>query len=219
MNTRALNELGEKDFQSYKKYLRDIEGQARRCKTIVQNLLRFSRSSTKIEMNEVKINDVLVETISLIEHQLTMHKINLTTDFQDEIPALQANAGMLQQVFTNIIINSLHAMENGGNLIISSRYSLKMGEFGRAVEISFSDDGCGIPSEIQKNIFEPFFTTKEIGKGTGLGLSVSYGIIKDHGGEIKVESVEGCGTTFIIILPLEKSLISPDKNSEKGKAR
>lgn len=219
MNTRELNELGEKDFQSYKKYLRDIEGQARRCKTIVQNLLRFSRSSTKIEMNEVKINDVLVETISLIEHQLTMHKINLTTDFQDEVPALQANAGMLQQVFTNIIINSLHAMENGGNLIISSRYSLKMGEFGNAVEISFSDDGCGIPSEIQKNIFEPFFTTKEIGKGTGLGLSVSYGIIKDHGGEIKVESVEGCGTTFIIILPLEKSLISPDKNLEKGKVR
>jgi len=210
MNRKALAEMTEKDLESYKKHLRDIEAQSRRCKMIVQNLLKFSRSSTKIEMTETDINSVLLETISLIEHQLTMHKINLVTDLRENIPHLQANPGMLQQVFTNIIINAIHAMENGGNLIISSRYSPSLGEFSGAVEISISDDGCGIPLEIQKNIFEPFFTTKGIGKGTGLGLSVSYGIVREHGGEIKVDSVENCGSVFTIVLPLEKPAANSD---------
>ncbi len=217
MSRRKYNEVSEKDFELYQKHLRDIEDQARRCKTIVQNLLRFSRSATKIEMTDININEALLETISLIEHQLTMHKINLTTDLKGEIPTIQGNSGMLQQVFTNIIINALHAMEGGGNLIIASRYAPQLGEFSGAVEVSFSDDGCGIPEDIQNNIFEPFFTTKEVGKGTGLGLSVSYGIIKDHGGEIKVESFEGCGTTFIIILPVEKYRVGPDIKSRMGR--
>ena len=205
MNRQPFAQVTEKDFETYKKHLRDIETQTRRCKTIVQNLLKFSRSSSKIDKTEIDINAALLETITLIEHQLMMHKINLTTDFGDDVPLMQANAGMLQQVFTNIIINAIHAMAEGGNLQIVSRHSPGLGEFSGAIEISFTDDGCGIPSEIQKNIFEPFFTTKAIGQGTGLGLSVSYGIIREHGGEIKVESVEDCGTTFTIILPLEKN--------------
>jgi len=217
MNRRPFAEITEKDFEAYKKHLRDIEAQSRRCKTIVQNLLKFSRSSSKIDLMEISPNDVLLETISLIEHQMTMHKVTLTTDLQENVPPIQGNAGMLQQVFTNIIINAQHAMEkNGGNLIVTSRYSPGLGEFGGAVEISFSDDGCGIPPEIQKNIFEPFFTTKAIGKGTGLGLSVSYGIIKEHGGEIKVDSVEDCGTTFTIILPLEKNTGLTDKENKSN---
>ncbi|MCK5126891.1 MAG: HAMP domain-containing protein [candidate division Zixibacteria bacterium] len=205
MNRQPFVEVTEKDFETYKKHLRDIETQTRRCKTIVQNLLKFSRSSSKIDKTEVNVNATLLETISLIEHQLMMHKINLATDFSNDVPIIQANSGMMQQVFTNIIINALHAMSEGGNLLITSRHSPTLGEFSGAVEISFADDGCGIPEEIQKNIFEPFFTTKAIGQGTGLGLSVSYGIIREHGGEIKVESIEDCGTTFTIILPLEKS--------------
>lgn len=214
MSRKPFCEITEKDFDGYKKHLRDIEDQSRRCKTIVQNLLKFSRSTSKIDLSETDINNALLETISLIEHQLTMHKINLTTDLQDDMPLTQANSGMLQQVFTNIIINALHAMEDGGNLIIASRYSPSLGEFGGAIEINFTDNGCGIPPEIQKNIFEPFFTTKAIGKGTGLGLSVSYGIIKEHGGEIKVDSVEDCDTTFTITLPLEKIQSSPDTHKE-----
>lgn len=220
MSRKPLAETTEKEFEAFKKHLRDIEDQARRCKTIVQNLLKFSRSTSKIDLADTDINNVLLETISLIEHQLTMHKINLTTDLQEEIPITQANGAMLQQVFTNIIINALHAMEDGGNLIITSRYSPSLGEFSGAVEISFTDNGCGIPPEIQKNIFEPFFTTKTIGKGTGLGLSVSYGIIKEHGGEIKVDSVEDCDTTFTIILPLEKiSVISDNINKVDAQVR
>lgn len=204
MSRKPFEDVTAAEFETYRKHLKDIEAQSRRCKTIVQNLLKFSRSSSKIDTAEVEVNNVLMETISLIEHQLTMQKVTLTTDLQEGIPIVQANAGLLQQVFTNIIINALHAMSQGGNLLITSRHSPGLGEFSGAVEISFTDDGCGIPVEIQKNIFEPFFTTKSVGKGTGLGLSVSYGIIKEHGGEIKVESVDGCGTTFTIILPLEK---------------
>jgi len=214
MNRKPFEEISCKEFETYRKHLKDIEAQSRRCKTIVQNLLKFSRSSSKIDTSEVSINDVLIETISLIEHQLTMQKVTLTTDLQEDAPIIQANAGLLQQVFTNIIINALHAMSQGGNLLVTSRHSPELGEFSGAIEISFTDDGCGIPAEIQKNIFEPFFTTKSIGKGTGLGLSVSYGIIKEHGGEIKVESVEGCGTTFTIILPLEKSGAGTDTSKE-----
>ncbi len=217
MNRKVFAELNEKDFESYKKYLRDIETQTRRCKAIVQNLLKFSRSSAKIDMTDIDINEALLETISLIEHQMSMHKVKLTTDLQENIPTARANSGMLQQVFTNIIINALHAMSDGGNLIVSTRHSGELGEFAGVVEISITDSGCGIPSEIQKNIFEPFFTTKPVGKGTGLGLSVSYGIIKEHGGEIKVESVEDCGTTFTIILPLEKSEVGADTTSEPSK--
>lgn len=203
MSRQPFDKITEKDFESYQRHLRDIEAQTRRCKMIVQNLLKFSRSSSKIEKTTVSINAVLMEIFSLIEHQLSMHKINLVTDLHEGVPSLQANAGMLQQVFTNIIINAIHAMPEGGNLLIASRYSAGLGEFSGAVEVSFSDSGCGIPADIQKNIFEPFFTTKAVGQGTGLGLSVSYGIVKDHGGEIKVDSIEGCGATFTIILPLE----------------
>lgn len=210
LNKKPFAENTDKDFESYKKYLKDIEAQARRCKTIVQNLLKFSRSSAKIDLAEVDVNNVLLETITLTEHQLTMSKIHLTTDLQPQIPIIRGNAGMLQQVFTNIIINALHAMGSGGSLLITSRHSPGLGEFSGAVEISFADTGCGIPPEIQRNIFEPFFTTKPIGKGTGLGLSVSYGIVKEHGGEIKVDSIEGCGATFTIILPVEKAVSSSD---------
>lgn len=213
MNRKPFAEVTEKDFSSYKKYLKDIEAQTRRCKTIVKNLLKFSRSTSKIDKSEVDITSALLETITLIEHQLSMHKINLVTDLPDNIPIIMGNTGMLQQVFTNIIINALHAMENGGNLLVTVRHSPGLGEFAGAVEISFADDGSGIPAEIQKNIFEPFFTTKSIGQGTGLGLSVSYGIIREHGGEIKVESIDDCGTTFTIILPLEKKDSLPDKEN------
>lgn len=203
MNKKPFADNTERDFEAYKKHLKDIETQARRCKTIVRNLLKFSRSTAKIDLSDIEINEVIRETLSLIEHQMSMHKIVLASDLQEDIPILPGNAGMLQQVFTNMIINAIHAMGENGNLLITSRYSPGVGEFAGAVEISFADDGSGIPPEILNNIFEPFFTTKAIGQGTGLGLSVSYGIIKDHGGEIRVESVEGCGATFTIILPLE----------------
>ena len=112
--------------------------------------------------------------------------------------------------FTNIIINAMQATPSGGSITISTKHLPKLGEFDGVVEISIEDTGEGVPPESMKKIFEPFFTTKDVGKGTGLGLSMSYGIVKDHGGEINVVSTVGQGSKFVIILPLQKSSVNAD---------
>ena len=203
-----------KEIESYVRYVGDIETQARRCKTIVQNLLRFSRSTQGVEMEEIDINTAIEDTLSFVEHQLRLHHITLETELDPNIPKIQGNEGQLQQVFTNLIINGMHASEPDSLIVIKSHYSPALGEFDGAVELKFTDHGCGISDEDIKKIFEPFYTTKEIGKGTGLGLSVSYGIIKTHHGEINVESSVGEGTTFTIVLPVRKATIPADNHKQ-----
>lgn len=194
----------QKEIDSYIRYVSDIETQARRCKTIVQNLLRFSRSSQSIDFEEVDINAAIEETVTFVEHQLRLSQLELEVSLDPAVPTIMGNVGQLQQVFTNLIINAMHASEPNSRIEVLTRFSPALGEFGGAVELSFVDHGCGIHEENLKKIFEPFFTTKDVGKGTGLGLSVSYGIIKAHQGEINVTSVPGDGTTFTIILPVQK---------------
>jgi two-component system NtrC family sensor kinase len=202
-----------REIESYIRYVRDIEAQARRCKTIVQNLLRFSRASKSVDFEDVDINRTLEETISFVEHQLRLKHIDLTVTLEPELPTIYGNPGQLQQVFTNLIINAMHASESGTAIEVCSRYSPALGEFGGAIELLFVDQGCGIEKENMNKIFEPFFTTKEVGKGTGLGLSVSYGIIKSHGGEINVNSTPGGGSTFTIVLPVQKRVTPSDKQT------
>lgn len=202
------------DYEKYIRYLKDIETQARRCKTIVQNLLRFSRASRTTDLTEVDINQVVEDTVTFVEHQLYMNQIELQVQINHQIPHIQGNAGQLQQVLTNLILNAMHASPPESTVTVVSRFSPALGEFGGVVEILVSDQGTGIASENLKRIFEPFFTTKAVGKGTGLGLSVSYGIIKEHGGEIKVKSSLGEGSTFIVVLPVQnpgESSDNPDK--------
>jgi len=205
-----------KEAESYIRYLTDIETQARRCKNIVQNLLRFSRSSHTTEFEDVDVNQVIEDTRTFVEHQLLMNQISLTVDLAEDLPLIQANASQLQQVFTNLIINAMHASRSDSQIRIESRYSPAVGEFGGAVELRFIDQGHGIPPEIINKIFEPFFTTKEVGKGTGLGLSVSYGIVKEHGGEIKVDSAGGKGSTFTLIFPVQKHPVDADNSLKSG---
>lgn len=199
-----------KEIDSYVRYVSDIELQARRCKTIVQNLLRFSRTSRTVEFEEVNVNQTLEQTLSFVEHQLRISQIELKVEMAEQLPLIQGNGGQLQQVFTNLIINAMHASKPGSTITISTRYCPALGQFGGTVEIAVADHGHGIATENLKKIFEPFFTTKEIGKGTGLGLSVSYGIVKEHGGEITVESEVDQGTTFTIIMPVQKTEPSAD---------
>ncbi len=199
-----------REVESYIRYITDIEVQARRCKQIVQNLLRFSRSSRTLELEPVDLNKVIEETVTFMEHQLHMNQIELKLELEPALPLVQGNAGQLQQVFTNLLINAMHASKSGSSITIVSRYSPSVGEFGGAVELHFIDQGHGIAQENVKKIFEPFFTTKEIGKGTGLGLSISYGIIKEHGGEITVTSEVGRGTTFTIVLSVQKMSATAD---------
>ena len=213
MEKKDVASLNEKDYKSFKRYIKDIETQSRRCKAIVQNLLRFSRSSNKIEFQEADINQIIAETLTFVEHQFVMKQVKLSKELDATIPPIPANSGQLQQVFTNMLMNGLHASDSGTELVVSSKFLPPLGEFPGTVEINFTDQGSGINDQDIKKIFEPFFTTKEIGKGTGLGLSVSYGIIKDHNGEIKVKSAPNKGTTFTVMIPLEKTSTSADKQS------
>jgi two-component system NtrC family sensor kinase len=207
---------GDKELEKYTRYLADIETQARRCKSIVQNLLRFSRASSATEFEEIDVNKVIEDTITFVEHQLHMNQIELKMELDPDLPKIHGNAGQLQQVFTNLIINAMHASPPQSEIKIVSRYSPAVGEFGGAVELLFIDQGSGIPPENLKKIFEPFFTTKGVGKGTGLGLSVSYGIIRSHGGEIRVDSTVGKGTTFSVILPVQKPQHPSDNQDERN---
>lgn len=215
MNKNNPEDNPNKEVEGYIRYLSYIENQAKRCKSIVQNLLRFSRSTHTTEVENVDINKVIMETQTFVEHQLHMKQITLEIETTDNMPIIMANGGQLQQVFTNLIINAMHASKFDSIIKITTGFSPAVGEFGGTVEIKVIDQGIGISDEIVNKIFEPFFTTKEVGKGTGLGLSLSYGIIRDHGGEIKVESEVGKGTTFTIILPVQKANIETDTITNK----
>jgi signal transduction histidine kinase len=215
MKKSLPDKTSSKNIDKYIHYLTNIETQVRRCKSIVQNLLRFSRASHIAEFEEIDVNKIIEDTITFVEHQLHMNQIELRVALDPNLPPIQGNAGQLQQVFTNLIINAMHASAAELEIKVISRYSPPMGEFDGAVELWFIDQGTGIAPENIKKVFEPFFTTKEVGKGTGLGLSVSYGIIKSHGGEIKVDSTVGEGTTFTVILPVQRPSEKSDNRNKK----
>ncbi|HEX4487796.1 MAG TPA: ATP-binding protein [Terriglobales bacterium] len=178
-----------------------ITRQTFRASEIVNNLLNFSRTSGT-EFAEVDVNKVIMDTLALLEHQFKTSKVLVEDDLCDHLPVIQGNAGRLQQVFLNLFLNAKDAMAEGGTLRIASSN-------GDAVSVSVSDTGDGIPQEHIQRIYDPFFTTKSApregqGKGTGLGLSVTYGIIQEHAGKIRVESRPGEGTTFFLDFPMTR---------------
>jgi PAS domain S-box-containing protein len=173
--------------------------QSFRASEIANGLLNFSRTSTT-EFRDTDLNQVIRDTISLLEHQFKTARIALDFDLAEDLPPIHGNPGKLQQVFLNLLLNAKEAMPGGGTLRIAT---LANGH----VEAVVADSGSGIAPEHLKRIYDPFFTTKTAPKpgerrGTGLGLSVSYGIIQEHAGKIRVESAVGAGTTFHIEFPL-----------------
>ena len=179
-----------------KKNLETVCHETERIGKIVQNLLAFSRKSRQEKIESVDVSDVLERTLTLSEHQLTVGNVKVNKQIDPDLPTIDANAGQLQQVFMNLIINAYHAMPDGGELTVRTA-SLPDDH----VVIEIVDTGCGISPEDINRIFDPFFTTKEEGKGTGLGLAVSRNIIDSHGGDIGVQSTIGVGTTFRVVLP------------------
>ncbi len=182
-----------------------IERQAKACRKIVADLLKFSRQAESAREN-ILINEVLSDVLAVTEHSLNMDHIHAHRDFSEDLPTVVGDTEKLRQVFVNFINNAHHAMEEegGGDLFLSSHFEE---ESNRVVAI-IRDTGHGIPEDVIAKIFDPFFTTKSVGKGTGLGLSVSYGIIQEHGGVIEVESPahgkegELQGTAFYVKLPV-----------------
>jgi two-component system, NtrC family, sensor kinase len=184
--------------------LEKITRQTFRASEIVNNLLNFSRTSGS-EITDVDVNKVIAETLALLEHQFKVGKIEVKNALSAVLPAIQGNAGRLQQVFLNLFLNAKDAMPGGGTLRVSTMN-------GDSVTVSVSDTGTGIAPEHVQRIYDPFFTTKTAPsngqpRGTGLGLSVTYGIIQEHSGKIRVESHPGAGTTFTLDFPLSKKAV------------
>jgi two-component system NtrC family sensor kinase len=200
ISSKTPQDLTSDDVSTYTQYLRDIECQSQRCKTIVQNLLKFARASVEDSFEPLDFNLVVQDTLVFTKHQLDMAKVKLVLELADSLPPIMGSSNQLQQVCTNIILNALQAMPQGGELKIVT--GVKEIESKRVAQIEFTDNGYGIDQENLRKIFEPFYTTKKPGEGTGLGLSVSYGIIRDHNGEILVESETGKGTTFRVVIPV-----------------
>ena len=173
-----------------------VRRQAERATNIVNNLLNFSRTGDASEFTELDISRVLDDTLQLLEPQLRGNRIEIVRDYDPDSPVVFGNAGKLQQVFTNLLLNARDAIPAGGSIRIST-----IPAEDHSLTIEVSDSGMGIAPENVAKIYDPFYTTKGVGRGTGLGLAVSYGIVQEHSGHISVESNPGRGTAFRITLP------------------
>ena len=179
--------------------LQKVRTQAERATNIVNNLLNFSRTGSATEFAEVDVARVLDDTLQLLEPQLRRSQIQIVRSYGVDLPRAYANAGKLQQVFTNLLLNARDAIPDGGQIVVST--SADDG----SIVAEISDTGIGIAPENVAKIYDPFYTTKGVGQGTGLGLAVTYGIVQEHAGRISVDSAPGRGTTFRITLPAARA--------------
>jgi two-component system NtrC family sensor kinase len=168
----------------------------KRASQVVQQLLDLSRpNGTGPLLTDV--NETLCQAFSILQPELRARAVHLEMDLADDLPVLMANPDQLQSVWLNLFVNAMDAVQNGqGEIRVSTR------RCGEAVEVGVEDNGSGIPAERLAQIFEPFYSTKDPGRGTGLGLSICYRVVKEHGGEIRVESQPGAGTSFAVSLPI-----------------
>jgi signal transduction histidine kinase len=193
--TQLLLRDEEKDSQKHQD-LKIIEKHARTCKIIVGDLLSFARS-TKTKKGLTHIHRLVEDLLSVVRNSFELDRIRIEREFDPQVPEMVLDGEKIKQVFMNLLMNARQAIGKDGTIRLLSQYDSSCGQ----VCIRVIDSGCGIVPEHLPRIFDPFFTTKSTGEGTGLGLSVSYGIIKDHGGEIRVDSQVGHGTSFTVILP------------------
>lgn len=204
-----LDQMG--DDLSPRKEVEAIRKTAERAANLTRQLLAFSRSQI-LQPKILDLNDIVMNMDKMLRRLIGEHIDLLSVKGKDLWP-VEADPGQLEQVIMNLAVNARNAMSNGGELLIETCNltvddSVK-GEVppGKYVTLTVADTGCGMSPEVQKRIFEPFFTTKEVGRGTGLGLSTVYGIVKQSGGHITVQSVLGKGTAFSLYLPMSERAI------------
>jgi len=164
-----------------------------RCKSITHRLLGFAKRM-EVQLEILDLNQLIQETLDFLKTEALYRNIVLRLLLADNLPRVSSDRGQLQQVFLNIFSNAFAAVEDKGEITITS-----WEEDSDTVGVSVQDNGCGMPEETVRRVFEPFFTTKKQ-RGTGLGLAITYGIVKKMGGDIKVDSKEGEGTTFAVYL-------------------
>ncbi|MBN1621972.1 MAG: response regulator [Endomicrobiales bacterium] len=190
--------------------LETIKEQAERCRRIILNLLQFSRKH-ETQKALVDIESIIEKSLELVEYDLKTSGLIIERAFGSSEKTVEADPFQIQQVFLNIINNAFHASKD----VKEPKLIIKTRKIGNRLQVSFADNGTGIPEDIIKRVFDPFFTTKDVNKGTGLGLSISYGIIKEHGGDIYVQSEVGKGSTFFIDLPCHGSKTEESHKEEK----
>jgi two-component system NtrC family sensor kinase len=187
-------------IEEFRRYLSQVSTETARVGRIVSDLLSFSRRS-KPQSTMADINGIVRTTVSLVSHKLELANIEVALDLAERLPGLRCDASQIQQVVMNLVMNGAESIKGPGRLTVTTRPTANL----RAVTLEVTDTGTGIPEELVPRIFDPFFTTKEEGKGVGLGLAVVYGIVEAHGGDIEVDSTVGRGSTFRVILPIERS--------------
>jgi two-component system NtrC family sensor kinase len=182
--------------EKHRQHLDHIFKASRRCQKIVQSLLSFARRHQP-ERKPVSANNLIEEVLEIVAYQLRSSNVEVVCEFAPNLPLVLADGHQIQQVILNLVNNARQAIEahqSGGRITIKTKLQNHL------IHISVQDNGPGIPPENLSRIFDPFFTTKEVGSGTGLGLSLCYGLIKEHGGDIMVDSQPGRGATFTIEL-------------------
>jgi len=203
LNDLEANEVDNKELsEEFNESLRQIG----KISNIISHLRTFGRSDVT-SFSPVKLSRVLNDTLILMHERLRIRNISFDVQIADNLPMLHGNHVKLEQVFINLIQNSMDAMEEQGKgkIVLIARFD------NDEARITYADTGKGIAPKFQEKIFDPFFSTKEPGKGTGIGLSIVYGIIQEHNGTITCESNEGSGASFEIKLPVyvEDSALSP----------
>ncbi len=199
--------------------LKSIEQYIESGAELTKQLLGFARGG-KYDVKPVDLNALVDKTATMFGR--TKKEVIITTKFEQDVWAVEADQGQIEQVLLNLFVNAWQAMPGGGNLTLETQnvtldaaavspYGLSPGSY---VKISVSDSGLGMDENTRRRIFEPFFTTKEMGRGTGLGLASAYGIIKNHNGIIEVESKIGEGTTFTLYLPSSNKTVQKDAGQE-----
>jgi PAS domain S-box-containing protein len=196
--TARVDALSPGQAQPLLEYLEIVTSELARCKSIVDGLLDFSRPKARAKY-PVAINQVVEDALFLVRYHDRFKRIRLVRRLTDDLAPVEANAEQLIQVFLDIMLNAIDAMDGRGTLTVGTRANPERSD---EVMVEIGDTGMGIPRENVAKIFEPFFTTKAPGQGTGLGLSISYAIVQHHGGRIQVDSQLGSGSTFRVTLPV-----------------
>jgi two-component system, cell cycle sensor histidine kinase and response regulator CckA len=211
-----VRRLGLTASSDQNEMLEQIFETTERAASLTKQLLAFSRRQV-LQPRVILLGEV-VEKMNRMLQRLIGEDIALQVESAAETPPLEADAAMMEQIILNLAVNARDAMPRGGQLLISTDHVTQMGDFGPQswVRLRVTDTGCGIPPEAKAKIFEPFFTTKEVGKGTGLGLATVFGIVKQHGGFVDVESEVDRGTTFTILFPATKKKL--EKKVEQAAA-
>ncbi len=190
----ASGKLSEQEIASS---ARTIKSESERMTAIIRQLLDFARQ-TPSPHDSIDLTEILTRTCDLMRPLARKSDVEIALHATDRPTTIAGDAAQVQQVLTNLISNAIGAMPDGGTVTVS----IDVDEPTEMVWIEVHDTGVGIPSEQLNHVFEPFYTTKDVGEGTGLGLSIAYGIVREHAGEIKVDSESGCGTTFRIRFPM-----------------